>query len=162
MSASHAATARFETNKTLGLTKAGSGTGTVTSSPSGISCGSTCEHVFTHGTAVTLTAAASASSRFAGWSGACSGTGSCTLTMSAARSVTATFKVLCVVPKLKGKKLRAAKRAIKQAHCSVGKVTRVFSAKVKQGRVIAQQAKPGKKLVAGSKVNLKVSKGKKA
>jgi uncharacterized delta-60 repeat protein len=162
MSASRAATARFETNKTLALTKAGRGVGTVTSSPAGISCGSACAHVFRHGTAVTLTAAASTRSTFAGWSGACSGTGSCTLTMSASRSVTATFKPLCVVPKLKGKTLRAAKKAIRRAHCSVGKVTREFSAKVKNGRVISQKPKPGKKLAAGSKVRLKVSKGKKA
>jgi hypothetical protein len=148
-------------DKMLTLTKAGSGTGTVTSSPGGISCGSTCAHPFRHGTAVTLTAVASARSRFAGWSGACSGTGACTLTMSANRSVTATFKVLCVVPKAKGKRLRPAKRAIRKAHCSVGKVTRAFSTKVKKGRVISQKPKPGKKLAAGSKVKLKVSKGKK-
>jgi uncharacterized delta-60 repeat protein len=161
MSADQAATASFETDKTLTLTKAGGGTGTVTSSPAGISCGSTCAHAFTHGTAVTLTGVASARSRFAGWSGACSGSGSCTLTMSAARSVTATFKVLCVVPKVKGKKLRAAKRAIRHAHCSVGKVTRVFSARVKKGRVISSKPKPGAKRPPGSKVKLKVSKGKK-
>jgi PASTA domain-containing protein/List-Bact-rpt repeat protein len=148
-------------DKTLTLTKAGRGTGTVTSSPAGISCGSTCAHAFKHGTAVTLTAFASARSRFAGWSGACLGTGTCSLTMSANRSVTATFKVLCVIPKVKGKKVRAAKRAIRKAHCSVGKVTKAFSAKVKKGRVISQKPKPGKKLAAGSKVKLKVSKGKK-
>jgi hypothetical protein len=148
-------------DKTLTLTKAGRGTGTVSSSPAGISCGSTCAHAFKHGTTVRLTAIALARSRFAGWSGTCSGTGSCTLTMSADRSVTATFKVLCVVPKVKGKRLHSAKQAIRRAHCSVGKVTRAFSAKVKKGRVISQNPKPGKKLGAGSKVKLKVSMGKK-
>jgi hypothetical protein len=148
-------------DKTLALTKAGGGSGTVTSSPAGISCGSTCAHAFRHGTAVTLTAAASGRSRFAGWSGGCSGTGSCTLTMSANRSVTATFNVLCVVPNVKGKRLRAGKQAIRTAHCSVGKVTRAFSARVKKGRVISQKPKPGTKLAAGSNVKLKVSKGKK-
>ena len=146
--------------KTLMLTKAGLGTGTVTSSPTGISCGSTCAHAFKHGTAVTLTAVAAARSSFAGWSGDCSGTARCTLTMSANHAVTATFKVLCVVPKVKGKKLRAAKRSIRKAHCSPGKVTRAFSKKVKKGRVISQRPKPGKNLAAGSKVKLKVSKGK--
>jgi beta-lactam-binding protein with PASTA domain len=82
--------------------------------------------------------------------------------MSAARTVTATFKVLCVVPKLKGKTLRAAKRALKKAHCSPGKVTKAFSAKVRKGRVLSQKRRPGKKLAAGSKVKLAVSKGKKA
>jgi PASTA domain-containing protein/List-Bact-rpt repeat protein len=148
-------------DKTLTLTTAGSGTGTVTSSPAGISCGSTCTHAFEHGTAVTLTAAASARSEFAGWSGDCSGTGACTLTMSADRAVTATFDVLCVVPNVKGKKLPAAKRAITKANCSLGKVTRTFSKSVKKGRVISQGPKPGKALTAGSKVELKVSKGKK-
>lgn len=148
-------------DKTLTLTKGGGGTGTVTSSPAGISCGSTCTHAFTHGAAVTLTAVAAARSRFAGWSGDCSGNASCSLTMSANHAVTATFKVLCVVPKVKGKKLRAAKRALRKAHCSPGKVTKAFSRSVKKGRVISQKPKPGKKLPAGSKVKLKVSKGKK-
>jgi len=79
--------------------------------------------------------------------------------MSADRSATATFKALCVVPKVKGKKLAAAKSAIKRAHCSVGKVTKAFSSRVKKGRVISQKPAPGKKLAAGSKVKLKVSKG---
>jgi uncharacterized delta-60 repeat protein len=160
MGADQAATARFETGKTLTLAKAGRGTGTVTSSPAGISCGSACAQTFTYGTVVTLTAAASTRSRFAGWSGACSGTGACTLAMSAARSVTATFKVLCIVPKLKGMTLRSAKLTIKKAHCSLGTVTRAFSATVKNGRVISQKPKPGRKLVAGSKVKLTLSKGK--
>jgi uncharacterized delta-60 repeat protein len=70
-------------------------------------------------------------------------------------------KDVCVVPKAKGKTLVAAKRAIVKAHCSVGKVTRAFSATVKNGRVISQRPKPGAKLAAGSRVTLKVSKGQK-
>jgi uncharacterized delta-60 repeat protein len=68
----------------------------------------------------------------------------------------------CSVPKVKGKTLTAAKRAIRKAHCSVGKVTKAFSGKVKKGRVISQKPKPGKKLAVGSKVKLTVSKGKKS
>jgi hypothetical protein len=157
-----AVTARFESDKTLTLTKVGSGTGTVTSSPGAISCGATCSHVFTYGTLVTLTVSASPTSRFAGWSGACSGTGACTLTMMANQSAIATFEPLCIVPKVKGKKLATAKKAIRRAHCTVGKVTKAFSAKVKKGRVIAQKRKAGNKLAAGTKITLKVSKGKKA
>ena len=78
---------------TLTVTKGGTGTGTVNSSPAGISCGSTCSASFTAGTQVTLTASAAAGSQFTGWSGACSGTGSCIVTMSAAQAVTATFGV---------------------------------------------------------------------
>src|SRR5579864_3335370 len=75
----------------LTVTEAGTGTGTVTSSPAGINCPGTCSANFNSGTMVTLTQAAGAGSTFAGWSGACTGTGTCTVTMSAAESVTATF-----------------------------------------------------------------------
>jgi uncharacterized repeat protein (TIGR01451 family)/uncharacterized repeat protein (TIGR02543 family) len=82
-------------NYTLTVTKAGSGSGTVTSSPAGINCGATCSAQFSDGTVVTLTATAAPGSTFAGWSGeGCSGTGTCQVTMSAARSVTATFNTV--------------------------------------------------------------------
>ena len=76
---------------TLSVTEAGTGSGSVTSSPSGITCPSTCSAAFASGTPVTLTAKASTGSTFTGWSGACSGTGTCSVTMTAAKSVTATF-----------------------------------------------------------------------
>ncbi len=62
------------TTFTLAVTKAGTGSGTVTSSPAGISCGSTCSADFASGTSVTLTARRASGSTFAGWGGACSGT----------------------------------------------------------------------------------------
>jgi ASPM-SPD-2-Hydin domain-containing protein/HYDIN/CFA65/VesB family protein/List-Bact-rpt repeat protein len=74
----------------LKITTSGNGSGTVTSNPSGINCGSTCTASFDSGTAVTLTAAASGST-FVGWSGACTGTATCTVTMNADRSVIADF-----------------------------------------------------------------------
>lgn len=76
---------------TLSVSKDGTGTGAVTSHPSGIDCGASCSAAYDGGTDVTLTPAPSEGSQFAGWSGACSGTGGCTVTMSEARSVTATF-----------------------------------------------------------------------
>ncbi|MFZ3137393.1 MAG: fibronectin type III domain-containing protein, partial [Thermodesulfovibrionales bacterium] len=78
-------------SNTLTVNRAGSGTGTVTSSPAGISCGADCSEAYNAGTVVTLTATADGSSTFGGWSGACTGTGSCTVTMDAAKTVTATF-----------------------------------------------------------------------
>jgi len=80
----------------LTVTKSGSGSGTVASSPAGISCGTACSASYTSGTSVTLTATPASGSTFAGWSGACSGTGTCTLAMTAARSVTATFNAAVV------------------------------------------------------------------
>ncbi|MEI7744106.1 MAG: fibronectin type III domain-containing protein, partial [Chloroflexota bacterium] len=79
------------TNTALAVTRAGTGSGTVTSSPAGINCGSTCSSTFSYGTSVTLTATPATGSTFTGWSGACSGTGTCTLVMSANRAATATF-----------------------------------------------------------------------
>jgi endo-1,4-beta-xylanase len=79
------------TTTSLTVTKAGNGSGTITSSPAAITCGSTCKAVFPSGTSVTLTATPTGSAIFEGWSGACTGTGPCTVSMSEARSVTATF-----------------------------------------------------------------------
>ena len=76
---------------TLSVTKSGSGSGTVTSTPDGINCGRACSLSVTRGRAVTLTARAAAGSGFTGWRGACAGTADCVVTMSAARAVTATF-----------------------------------------------------------------------
>src|SRR5437879_1693586 len=80
---------------TLTVSKGGTGTGTVTSSDGGISCGPTCattSAAYGSGTLVTLTASASGGSTFGGGSG-CDGVSglTCTVTMNASRSVTATF-----------------------------------------------------------------------
>ncbi|HYA50601.1 MAG TPA: hypothetical protein VEG33_05475, partial [Streptosporangiaceae bacterium] len=77
----------------LTVSKAGAGAGSVTSSPDGLSCGTTCSVPFDTGAVVTLTATAATGSVFAGWSGACTGTGSCQVTMIQAKSVTATWNV---------------------------------------------------------------------
>ena len=66
--------------------------GTVTGFPVGINCGPDCSESYTAGTIVALTAIPDANSLFTGWSGGgCSGTGTCTLTVDAATTVTATF-----------------------------------------------------------------------
>ena len=75
----------------LTVSRQGAGSGTVTSAPAGIDCGSTCTASFAQGTIVSLTPAPDASSLFAGWSGACSGPGACNVTMDAAKSVSARF-----------------------------------------------------------------------
>ena len=77
---------------TLQVTRQGSGSGTVTSNPGGISCGTDCSEAYPAGTTVTLTARAAGGSAFRGWSGGgCSGTGTCTLTLSANTTVFARF-----------------------------------------------------------------------
>ena len=77
---------------TLSVSKAGDGSGSVTSSPAGIGCGATCSALFSEGTSVTLSAVPDAGSSFAGWSGGgCSGTSTCTVGLGSDASVTATF-----------------------------------------------------------------------
>jgi uncharacterized repeat protein (TIGR01451 family) len=96
---SNATTSAIPIGTTLGLvvTRAGTGTGTVTSAPAGISCGTTCSASLLAGAPVVLTATPAPGSTFTGWSGdaaACSGAPrTCTITMSGvvAKNVTATF-----------------------------------------------------------------------
>lgn len=145
---------------TLSVVKSGNGAGRVTSAPAGIDCGSTCSKSFTSGASVTLTAAAAAGSTFEGWTGACTGTSACTVAMTAARSVAASFRKSCVVPKVKGKSLKAAERLIKAHGCSVGKIGHAFSTTVKKGSVVSQKPRPGQRRAPGAKVSLVVSKGR--
>jgi len=75
-----------------------------------------------------------------------------------------TFKtpsLMCVVPKVKGKTLKAAKRAVRKGHCSVGKIRKAYSARVKKGRVVSQKPKPHTLKPLGAKVKLVVSRGRK-
>jgi hypothetical protein len=87
--------ANFEPQKTLVVTKTGSGSGAVTSIPSGLDCGSICQATFIPGSMVALHAVASPGFYFTGWSGGgCSGTASlCTITINADTTVTANFEV---------------------------------------------------------------------
>src|SRR2546427_11630160 len=76
----------------LTVAKAGLGSGTVTLSRPGISCGTDCSEAYPSGTVVTLTATPNVLNIFTGWSG-CDAVSdmTCTVTMSRARSVTASF-----------------------------------------------------------------------
>lgn len=84
--------------QTLTVSLTGSGQGTVTGSS--INCPGTCTHSYVSGTQVTLAASPMAGSAFIGWSGACTGLGACSVTMSSGQSVTASF-ALTPTPPLK-------------------------------------------------------------
>jgi hypothetical protein len=85
--------------KTLTIMGSGTGDGTVTSSPAGINCSVTngvaaatgCKAQFTQGATVRLTATPRSGSSFRGWFRTCSGTGSCSVTMSVNRTVDSRF-----------------------------------------------------------------------
>ncbi len=85
-------------NFVLTVTKSGAGFGSISSDPAGISnCIDVCTANYSSGQLVTLTATASAGSSFAGWGlNNCDSLGGangekCIVTMTSARSVTATF-----------------------------------------------------------------------
>ena len=90
MNGPRSATATFSDRPLLTVAKTGTGQGTVTSSPGGITCGTDCEQEYDPGTNVTLSASEADGSTFDGWSGDCTGM-TCFLTMGTSHSVTATF-----------------------------------------------------------------------
>jgi hypothetical protein len=96
MSAAKEVTAEFKlisiVKFRLTVTKAGTGSGNVTSSPTGIDCGAICEAEFEKGKVVTLTPTADTGSEFKEWTGSCTGSGGCEVTLSSAKKVGATFK----------------------------------------------------------------------
>src|SRR5690348_4316560 len=75
----------------LSVSTSGTGTGTITSNPDGINCSGSCSATFPPGSKVTLTATPSTGFTFTGWSGACTGTSTCTVTLNTVSSVTAMF-----------------------------------------------------------------------
>ena len=78
---------------TVTVNTAGNGSGTVTSVPAGITCGSDCTHTYVGGTVVILTATPATDSNFSSWGGACAGSSpTCTITVTAPVSVSATFR----------------------------------------------------------------------
>jgi phospholipase C len=92
MAAATAVSATFDPGYQLTVNV--SGTGTVTSKPAGINCPGTCSTGFAQNTQVTLTATAGTGSLFSDWSGACTGVTTCSVTLTAATSVTANFTAL--------------------------------------------------------------------
>ena len=84
-------TANFGLQNSLIVVLGGDGSGDVVSSPAGIDCGTQCSHQYPPNTSVNLTASPDTGSSFAGWTGDCTGPGICTVTVGAAKVVTATF-----------------------------------------------------------------------
>jgi len=75
----------------LVVNTAGTGSGTISGTANGAPCSGNCAGSYPDGTAIVLHASAAAGSSFTGWSGDCTGTGDCSLTMNGAKTVTASF-----------------------------------------------------------------------
>jgi hypothetical protein len=98
---------------TLTVSRVGTGSGTVSSSPAGINCGATCSSVFPADTPVTLTANASPGSTFIGWvGGGCSGTNACVVTVASAAAVSARFELTIQPPAVAVPALSAVSHAL--------------------------------------------------
>jgi hypothetical protein len=79
---------------TVAVSKTGTGSGTVTSQPAGIDCGSACAVSAPAGTFITLTATPASGSVFNGWSGGgCTGTAPCGFATNSSVVVTASFSL---------------------------------------------------------------------
>jgi hypothetical protein len=72
----------------------------------------------------------------------------------------AIVKATCSVPRVTGKRLAAAKRAIAANRCRTGKVSYATSRKTAKGRVISQSRRPGRTFPANTKIGLVVSRGR--
>ena len=156
---------------TLAVAKQGSGSGTVTSSPPGITCGSTCSHAYDIGTTVSLTAMPAPGSTFVGWSGGgCTGIGPCAVAMTADTTVTATFnRIPPGTPKLGHVGVVGTTASVlvscmgrTGASCSVT-LTLAVTETVKGRKVLAITAKtskkPNKKTVVVGKATVTVAAG---
>jgi len=87
----------------LNITLAGAGSGSVNSSPSGIACTSgSCNSDFVKNSSISLIALPSTGSSFFGWSGACSGSGNCSVTVDSSKSATAIFSIYNPIVMLEG------------------------------------------------------------
>jgi IPT/TIG domain/PASTA domain len=75
-------------------------------------------------------------------------------TATSAQRFTYAPALTCTVPRLIGKKLKAAKKSLTKADCKVGKVQ---GEKSKSAKVTKQSPKPGKVLPPGAKVNVKLT-----
>jgi MBG domain (YGX type)/Divergent InlB B-repeat domain/PASTA domain len=142
---------------TLAVSTAGSGSGTV----SGTNCSTAS---YPSGTAVTCTESPAVGSQFAGWSGTCSGTGSCSFPLSSNSTVVANFSLAQVtVPNVVGltqtTQTPAAATAITASGLLLGTVTTQYSDTVVSGNVISESPASGTIVSGGTLINLIVSNG---
>jgi hypothetical protein len=133
----------FGTQYTLTVTRSGSGTGTVTSAPAGIDCGGSCATLFDAGSSVTLSAAAAAGSKFTGWTGCDTTSGTrCTVTISADRDVAASFKLLPPGTKITKAKISSKHHQAKLSFKAIGTATGFQCALVEKPKKHHTKPKP--------------------
>jgi len=91
MTGTEKVSATFDPGEVLTVSITGTGAGTVTSTPSGISCPTICSFTFPPNTPVTLSETPGSNDTFSSWAGACTGSANCSVTLDASMSITANF-----------------------------------------------------------------------
>jgi hypothetical protein len=145
---------------TVTVARRGTGSGTVRSSPVGIDCGSSCTASYPAGTAVRLRATFAPGSKFAGWSGACAGTLSCTVTANADQTVTATFTLFVPNTKITSAKVSSRKRTARFTFKAIGTSTSFRCALVKQPSHDHNKARPSYRLCRSPKSYTRLTPGR--
>jgi hypothetical protein len=124
----------------LSLSIIGSGSGSVSSQPTGISSvGQPVSWLFNAGTAIALTATPAPGSYFAGWTGACSGTETCTVTVNSELLVAASFKK---IPKVSVTLNGTGAGSINGTPSSLACLSGTCTADLEPGEVVTLMAAP--------------------
>ena len=66
----------------------------------------------------------------------------------------------CVVPNVKRKTVMQARRILASKRCALGRVTGVYSATVKLGKIVSQSRRPAARLPRGTRVHVVISRGR--
>ena len=148
MSEAKNVSAKFTKTYNVGVTRVGTGLGKVSSSPGGVLCLSNCSSTntaFKEGTSVTLSAAPSKNYVFTEWTGACSGFGTCSLTMDANKTVGAKFTAVAQHKLILGKS-GGGNGTVKSnlAGINCGAICSSMTAAYFQGQEVELTATPGK------------------
>ena len=127
---------------TVTVSRRGTGSGTVRSSPGGIDCGSSCTASYPAGTTVGLSETPAPGSKFVGWLGRCAGTLSCTVSTGADQTVIATFSLLAPQTKITNEKVSSRKRKARFKFKAIGTSTGFWCALVKQPKRHHKKSRP--------------------
>ena len=127
---------------TVTVSRRGTGSGTVRSSPGGIDCGSSCTASYPAGTTVGLSETPAPGSKFVGWLGGCAGTLPCTVSTGADQTVIATFSLLAPQTKITNEKVSSRKRQARFKFKAIGTSTGFWCALVKQPKRHHKKRRP--------------------
>jgi hypothetical protein len=145
---------------TVTVSRRGTGSGTVRSSPDGIDCGSSCTASYPAATTVRLSATPAHGSKFAGWSGACRGTLPCTVTTNADQTVIATFTLLAPNTKIAGEKVSSRKRKATFKFKAIGTSTGFQCALIKHPKRHHKKPRPSYRLCRSPKSYTRLKPGR--